>query len=124
MMCIYGNLGKTPELLYSAKGVAYCRMSVAHAAYDVATRERLPVVWWDVTAFGSLAEHIAESLVKGDTVVVYGRCETPKDSDTDPKQGPKLLAAEVGASLRWTPVTVTRTVRTPTATVPTGENCE
>jgi len=59
--------------------------------------------FFQVTAWRSLAENVAESLTKGARVMVYGRLqqrswETPEG---DKRSVVEVQAEEVGPSLRW-----------------------
>jgi single-strand DNA-binding protein len=71
-----GNLSEDPELRFTPSGRAACRLRVAHN-----TRRRNadgewkngPTMWVTVTAWEALAERIAETLRKGDTIVVEAR---------------------------------------------------
>ena len=76
MKPIKGTLGKDPELKYSSGGKAYAKLSVAFTPYkkDVPARER-PSQWFNVVVFGNQAENVAESLQKGDRVIVDGELQ-------------------------------------------------
>ena len=65
--------------------------------------------WFDVEAWGGdnqhLAEHIAESVTRGDTLVITGRIKVDswEDKTTGDKRTKEVIVAdEVGMSLRWT----------------------
>lgn len=63
------------------------------------------VMFVRVTAFKSLAEHLAGSLKKGDTVVLTGSIHA---SEWETNEGEKrttieILADEIGTSMRWGP---------------------
>jgi single-strand DNA-binding protein len=67
-----------------------------------------------VKAFRQLGENIADSLGKGDRVIVHGTVttETWTDKDTGEKRtGQKILADVVGPSLRWATVRITKSIR-------------
>jgi single-strand DNA-binding protein len=74
-----GNLTRDPELRYTPNGAAVVKLGVA-----VSRRVRDESGQWkdadtsffDVTAWRSLAENIAESLTQGTRVVVVGRLRT------------------------------------------------
>jgi single-strand DNA-binding protein len=112
---IVGNLGTDPELKFSPSGTPMARFSVGvtKRVYDRAANEWKDgaVSWFDVTAFRHLAEHIAESLLKGSRVVVVGEME--QRSWVDEKSGEKryawgITASSVGAELTFATAALTK----------------
>lgn len=101
---ISGNLGGDPELRFTKNGVAFSKMRVA-----VTERKKLAdgswadgdTTWLDVTAWGTLAENITESLVKGSRVVVVGKLKQRTFERADGTNGTamELEASDVGPSL-------------------------
>lgn len=82
---IIGNLGRDPEVRYTASGSAV-------AGFSVATTEKFKnkngeweerTEWHNVTLWGRLAEIAGEYLAKGKTVYVEGRLQTRKWQDRD-----------------------------------------
>jgi single-stranded DNA-binding protein len=70
-------------------------------------------------AFKTLAENIAESLVKDDRIFVHGtiNTDTRGDNDTaDKTAAQRVLAEVVGPSLRWATTRITKTTRTQSRT--------
>jgi single-strand DNA-binding protein len=68
-----------------------------------------------VRAFKTLAENVAESLVKGDRVVVHGTVTTDAWADQqtgEKRSAQRVLAEVVGPSLRWATARITKTTRT------------
>lgn len=61
-----------------------------------------------VTVSGLSAEHLADSLRKGDRVIVVGRLEQHADTLSGYNHRPTydLIAEEIGASVRYEAVTV------------------
>lgn len=98
---IHGNIVKDPELRYTNSQLGVLEFSVA-CTYGKDDKKK--TTYFDVKAFGKLAENIADSLFKGDTVIVSGRMETSEYTKKDGTKGKftSLVADEVGASLRWT----------------------
>ena len=102
---IVGNLTDDPEVTFTPNGAAVCNFRVA-----VTARIRDGESWRDgdtsfyrITAWRQLAEHVAESLSKGDRAVVIGRLksrswETPEG---DKRSVVEVEADEVAPSLRW-----------------------
>ncbi len=84
---LIGNLGKDPEVRYTAGGTAV-------ASFSVATSERFKnkngeweekTEWHNVTLWARLAEIAGEYLSKGKTVYIEGRLQTRKWQDRDGK---------------------------------------
>jgi single-strand DNA-binding protein len=111
-----GNLTSEPELRFAeSTGKAYCRMRIGVStpvkAGDWAGERRTD--FYDVTAFGSLAENAAESLDKGDRIVVTGQGELRSwtgDNGVEHK-GKVIVADALGPDLRWATASVVRTTR-------------
>lgn len=78
---IIGNLGKDPEVRYTASGEALCNITVATSETwkDKATGERREQTEWHrVVLFGGIARVAADYLRKGGAVYVEGRLRTRK----------------------------------------------
>ncbi len=84
---LIGNLGKDPEVRYTAAGTAV-------ASFSVATSEKFKnkngeweekTEWHNVTLWARLAEIAGEYLSKGKTVYIEGRLQTRKWQDRDGK---------------------------------------
>ena len=76
--------------------------------------------------FGSLSENVAESLQKGDRVIVAGRV-TPnewKDKDDNARRSVKIIADSVGPDLRWATAKVSRVSREDGRKGPTDRKAE
>jgi single-strand DNA-binding protein len=107
-----GNLTADPELRFSEKGIAYCRMRLAVSTPvkpgDWAGKQK--TVFYNVTAFGTLGENAAESLVKGLRLVVKGRGEvrTWTGDDGSEHKAKGVLADALGPDLRWATALVTK----------------
>ena len=82
---IIGNLGKDPEVRYSASGVAVCNVSVATTrAWKTKEGEKQEETEWHrVVFYDKLAEIAGEYLKKGRPVYVEGRLKTRKWQDKD-----------------------------------------
>lgn len=60
----------------------------------------------DCTVFGKMAEHLVESIEKGDSVIVDGVLEQQEwdDKTTGEKRSKvSIVADEIGVSVRWNP---------------------
>jgi single-strand DNA-binding protein len=109
---IVGNLVDDPELRFTNTGIAVANMRVA-----VTQRIQQDGEWRDgdtsflkVNVWRGQAEHLADSLAKGDRVMVTGRLrqrswETPEG---DKRSVTEIEADEVGASLKWATAKVER----------------
>lgn len=86
---ISGRLGRDPELKYTQKGKAYCRLSVA-CSYKVKEEERTD--WVPVQVWGPLAENCGSNLQKGQCVLVRGRYSS---SSYESPQGKKYFTQVV-----------------------------
>jgi len=84
---IIGNLGKDPEVRYTAAGTAVASFSVATSEKykNKAGEWEEKTEWHNVTLWARLAEIAGEYLAKGKTVFVEGRLQTRKWQDRDGK---------------------------------------
>jgi single-strand DNA-binding protein len=110
---IVGNLVDDPELRFTNSGTAVANMRVA-----VTQRIQQDGTWRDgetsffrVNVWRGQAEHLAESLTKGDRVMVTGRLRqrTWETAEGDKRSVTEIEADEVGASLKWATAKVERT---------------
>ena len=111
---ITGNLTRDPELRFTNGGMAVTAFGVA-----VNTRKKnasgeyedSEPHFFDITAFGTLAENVSESLAKGDRVTLNGRLQysTWETQDGDKRSKVEVVADSVGPDLRWATAAVTRT---------------
>jgi single-strand DNA-binding protein len=118
---ISGSLTGEPELKFTKAGKALCSFSVRVVTGKKQEGEEFPpAAFFDVTAWEKLAENVAESLQKGDRVIVSGRITQNNWEDKEGNKRSKLQiqASEVGADLSYAVVTVEqneRSGRTPRA---------
>jgi single-strand DNA-binding protein len=100
-----GNLVADPELTFSKNGMAVCKFRVAtnERKYDKTSNEWKdgPTSYWHVTAFRKLAENVAESLAKGNTVIVVGKVaiEQYETAQGEKRNKTEIIADKVGAEL-------------------------
>ncbi|CAP44114.1 single-stranded DNA-binding protein [Bordetella petrii] len=83
---IIGNLGRDPEIRYSADGVGICTISVATSTNwkDKATGEkREETEWHRIVFYNRLAEIAGEYLRQGSAVYIEGRLKTRKWQDKE-----------------------------------------
>ena len=92
---IIGNLGKEPEVRYTASGEALCNITVATSETwkDKATGEKKEATEWHrISFFGKLAEIAGQYLKKGSQVYVEGSIRTRKWTD---KEGQERYTTEI-----------------------------
>jgi single-strand DNA-binding protein len=103
---LVGNLTDNPEVTFTPNGAAVCNFRLA-----VTPRIREGDTWKDgetsffrITAWPQLAEHVGDSLSKGDRVIVLGqlRARSWEDKDSGERRTVvEVTAEEVGPSLKW-----------------------
>jgi single-strand DNA-binding protein len=101
---ITGNLVADPDLKFGSSGKAIAKFRVA-----TSRRKReadgnwtdQDTTFWRCTAFGALAEHLAESAVKGTGVVVVGRAYANEwtTPEGDKRSQIEITADHVGIDL-------------------------
>jgi single-strand DNA-binding protein len=121
---IVGNMADSPELRFTPNGIAVASIRLA-----VTPRIRERDGWKDgepsffrVNVWRDLAEHVADSLSKGDRAVVVGRLRTRswETSKGDKRSVVEVEAEEIGPSLRFATAKPQRTRELATATQPTS----
>lgn len=77
-MMILGNVGRDPEIRYTANGNAKAEFSVAvNRRYQKPTGDyEEETEWFNVVTWGKLAERMSQNTQKGDRVYVEGRIQT------------------------------------------------
>jgi len=91
---LIGNVGRDPEMRYTASGTAQTSFSVAvnRNWRDGSGEWKEETEWFNVIAWRDLAERLAQSLSKGKQVYVEGRLQT---RNWDDDQGVKHYRTEV-----------------------------
>lgn len=114
---IIGNLTEDPELKFTPSGAAVANFSIAETTR---TFDRQANEWKDgnvnyyrCAAWRELAENVAESLQKGQQVIVVGALEVKNFDRQDGSKGTSanVTVAEIGPSLKWATAKVTRAQR-------------
>jgi single-strand DNA-binding protein len=102
---ITGNLTADPELRFTPNGaaVANFRIAVTSRVRDGNTWRDGDTSYFRINAWRQLAQHVTDSLSKGDRAVVIGRLksrswETPEG---DQRSVIEIEADEVAPSLKW-----------------------
>ncbi len=112
---ITANVTRDPELRYTATGKAVVNLPLAHNSrtkvngdwVDGETTYLEAVLWED------MAEHVAETLHRGDRVLVTGEITVEAYTGTDGAKRTKVVlrAEDIGPSLRFTTAEVHKTTR-------------
>jgi len=94
---IIGNLGRDPEMRYTPNGKPVTSFSVASSRQWITSEgeRRDETEWFNVVAWGNLAEICSRYLTKGQKVYVEGRLQTRSWEDVN---GQKHFRTEVVAS--------------------------
>ena len=103
---IVGTLTRDPELRFtpSGQGVASFGVAVNRRWQNKQTNEwEEAASFFDVVAWGTLGENVAECLTKGTRVIVDGRLDQRswETEGGDKRSKVEIVADEVGPSLRW-----------------------
>jgi single-strand DNA-binding protein len=103
-----GNLTDQPEVRYTESGIARAVFRVA-----VSGRREQEASFFTVIVWRDQAKHAAESLSRGNRVVVVGRLQQRSwtAEDGSARSVVEVVAEELGPSLRWATATTTRTTR-------------
>ncbi len=94
---LIGNLGRDPEVRYTANGAAICNLGLATSRSwkDKASGDKVEETEWHrVVLYDRLAEIAGEYLKKGRSVYIEGRLKTRKWQD---KEGKDVYTTEVVA---------------------------
>jgi len=123
-----GRLTADPELRFAPSGTAVCKVNLAFNSRrrnDRGEWEDADVLFVSGTVFKEVAENVAESLRKGDEVVVSGRLKT---RSYETKEGEKrsvteLVIDSIGPSLRFAQAKVQKMGRSSSggAPAPSGD---
>jgi single-strand DNA-binding protein len=108
-----GNLTREPELRFAPSGTVVCSTSLAveHPKTPGDWAGERVTEFYELMIFGSLGEHVAESLKKGNRVLVTGNAEIEHWTDREgrPRMTKRIIANAIGPDLRWARATVERT---------------
>jgi single-strand DNA-binding protein len=127
-LTIIGTLVSDPELRNTASGIPVANFAVASNPRIFHTdtgewRDSEPLflrcaLWRDP------AQHVTDCLSKGDRVIVHGRLHQRnyETQNGDKRTVYELLVDEIGASLRYAKVTITKMTRDATGQIDTEES--
>ena len=112
---VSGSITSEPELRFFSSGKAVCNFSIRVVTGKKQDgQDYAPSMFLDVTAWERLGENVAESLHKGDRVVVTGKLaeDTWEDKETQqPRRKTKIIAFEVAADLSYATASVNNNER-------------
>lgn len=114
---IVGNAGSEPELRYTPTGSGVANFSVAvtprHFDKTSNTWSDGDTTWYRVNAWNQLAENVAESIRKGDRVIVLGSLENREweDADGNTRHTLEVRADAIGPDLMFASARVTKSAR-------------
>ncbi len=115
---ITGTLTRDPELRFTQGGRGVATIGVAVNYRFQRNNEWVEEAsFFNVTAWGTLAENASASLTKGSRVIVTGRLQ---QRSYETQQGEKrsvveIIADEIGPSLRWATAQIEKTSRSDTS---------
>lgn len=96
---LIGNLAQDPELKFTAAGKGLAKLAVVTSKRkkndQTGVWEDVDTTFWNVTVWDKTAEHVADSLQKGDPVIVNG---TASERSWQNEQGEKRSRIEVNAT--------------------------
>ena len=96
---LIGNLGKDPEMRYtpSSKPVASFRLATSRSWKTSEGEQRTETEWFNVVAWGKLAEICHQYLKQGQQVYIEGRLQTRRwdDSEGNPRTTTEVVANEM-----------------------------
>ena len=105
-----GNLTTDLDLRVSPTGTVYARgrLAVQQPITPGDWKGEKITTYYDLTCFGTVAEHAADTLRKGMRVIAVGRTELQRwsDSDGQPRECFRIICEELSPSLRWAQVSV------------------
>lgn len=108
---LIGNLTRDPELRYLTSGAPVCNFGLAvNRRYQKNDEWVEEVSFFDVVVWRDQGENVAESLGKGDRVIVTGRLDQRRWENAEGENRSKIevTADEVAASYRWATGSLTK----------------
>lgn len=122
---IVGNLTRDPEIRYTASGQANAKlgMAVSRRWQNKQTNEwEERTSFFNIVAWGDMAENISDTLTKGTRVIVNGRLEQRswENEQGEKRSAVEVVADEIGPSLRWATAEIKRSERRGGGGAPAG----
>lgn len=107
--CGWGNLTKDPELRYFENDSCVCNTGLAinKVWTDNKGQKQESVEFLDLSIWGKMGENVAESLKKGDRVMIVGQIKIRRveQDDGSKRQFAEINVKEIGPTLRWATTT-------------------
>lgn len=108
-----GNVTRDPELKFLQNGQASARLSIAvnRRWQNKQTQEwEEKVSYFDIQAYGALAENVANSVTRGTRITVTGQLEQRswETPEGDKRSVIEIKAEDVGVSLAYATAVVTK----------------
>ena len=113
-LTLVGNPTRDPELRFTPAGQAVATFGMAvNRRYQKNGQWEEQTSFFNVTAWGTLGENASNSLNKGARIVVTGRLEQRswETQEGDKRSVVEVIADEIGPSLRWATVAITKNER-------------
>jgi len=106
---VVGNVTRDPELRFTPGGAPVANFGLAWNRKD--QNDEDVACFFDITCWRSLAENVAESITKGQRVIVYGRLDQRswENQEGERRSKVEIVADEVAPSLVWATAEITRT---------------
>jgi single-strand DNA-binding protein len=120
---VAGRLTRDPDLTVTASGTSMCKLGIASGRrFQKDDEWQEETSFFDITLWRDLADNVAESLSKGDAVLVAGRMKQREyEKDGQKRIAWDLEVDSIGPDLRWATAAVTRTQRSSNgAAAPSG----
>lgn len=111
---LVGNLTRDPEIRFTSGGRSQTTLGLAVSRrYQQNGEWQEQTSFFNVVAWGTLADNAAASLSKGTRVVVTGRLEqrSYETNAGEKRSVVEVIADEIGPSLRWAQAQVERIAR-------------
>lgn len=111
---VTGNITSDPELKFINTGAAVVNFNVAESYKGRGDNAKEETYFWPVVVWNHLAENVANSIHKGQRVVVEGRLvqRSWETSEGERRTKTEILADSVGVELRFGTAQYTRSETT------------
>lgn len=112
---LVGNITADPELKTTQDGTEFARFTVAWSERQKSGDDWIdgPVTFVRCTVWGRMAAHVANNLRKGNRVIVAGDMRAEEwASDKGPQTDVVMNVRQIGASIEFHDVTITKRERT------------
>src|SRR3954447_26291010 len=111
---LVGNITRDPELRFTPSGQAIATFGMAvNRRFQRNGQWEEQTSFFNITAWGTLGENASNSLQKGARIIVNGRLEQRswETQEGDKRSVVEVVADEIGPSLRWATVDITKNER-------------